>query len=95
MTARARLEKLEKAQQIAQTAAIDAWISALTDDELECLCRDTANEIRTGKMRGDELREYCRLSDTPNLTAWLESVPLPQPGDAEELARIMATAPVK
>lgn len=92
MTTRTRLEKLERAKQ-AQTAALDAWLDSLSGGDLECIGRDTARSIRCGELQGADLVEFCRQSDTPDLEAWLESVEPPRPGDAEKLARLMATAP--
>lgn len=96
MTTQDRLNKLEKARtaaEIERLAALDAFISSLTLEELETLARGTADDIRSGRLSGPDLVEYCRLSDTPDLDAWLETIPPLQPGDTELVKKILAAAP--
>ena len=93
MNAKTRLTKLESAElaerQAAQTA-LDNWIHDRSDAELALIERDTAEGIRQGKLCGDELREFCRLAEIDNLSEYLETVPPPEPGDAEKVAALTA-----
>lgn len=87
----ARLEKAATARAEAQRAALEA----LDTQELECIVRGTAADIRAGRLAGADLAEYCRITrmdqEPGGLVAWLESIEAaPQPGDGPKLKAIMA-----